>query len=211
MLGILFYSNKCPYCKDLLSVIQNQDMIDFFDYSCIESMDNDKIIKLGLSTVPTLVLTNESRQQTKILENEDVMKWVKSFILNRRDYFCKMAEQTRKLIQVNNIKNRISDGLDSYKHMESEGISDQYSYYSEKNVENDINIAQPKSFLPIGQEDQYKIIAYQSDVDNVKLNENDMKKKLNAYSSSRKQEEAQLKAHMEKEQIESVINARIGL
>jgi len=209
MLGILFYSNKCEFCRDLMKVIQNEDLINLFQFSCVDEMTPEKITSIGLRVVPTLFIRNQ--QHSQMYESKDALNWIKNFIINRREHYMQMAENHRKLIMVNNIKNRMIDGLNSYKQMESEGISDQYAYYSEKDLTTDIDLAQPKSFLPVGRDDEYGIITLQSDNDNKKMKEQEQKQKINQLLASRKVDENNIKSNMERGQIEAVIDATMGI
>lgn len=209
MLGILFYSNKCDFCRDLMKVIQNEDLINLFQFSCVDDMTPEKITGLGLRVVPTIIIRNQT--QSQMYESKDALNWVKNFIINRREHYIQMAENHRKLIMVNNIKNRMIDGLNSYKQMETEGISDQYAYYSEKDIKTDIDLAQPKSFLPVGKDEEYNIITLQSDTDNKKIKEQEQKQKINQLLASRKADESVIKTNMERGQIEAVLDATMGI
>jgi hypothetical protein len=192
-----------------MKVIQNEDLINLFQFSCVDEMTPEKITSIGLRVVPTLFIRNQ--QHSQMYESKDALNWIKNFIINRREHYMQMAENHRKLIMVNNIKNRMIDGLNSYKQMESEGISDQYAYYSEKDLTTDIDLAQPKSFLPVGRDDEYGIITLQSDNDNKKMKEQEQKQKINQLLASRKVDENNIKSNMERGQIEAVIDATMGI
>ena len=69
---IIFYSNFCTYCKDILTQISKTPLNDKMTYICVD----DKNIKLPpfVNAVPTIYLI----EQQKILVDEEVSNWIKS-------------------------------------------------------------------------------------------------------------------------------------
>lgn len=203
MLGFLFYSNRCQYCSELRGIMERQDMANLFRQICVDGIDHNELtIKMGITRVPTMVLINQHGQKQQIREGEDAMKYVEEYVMNRRANIMMMTEQTRRLINMNHIKNRMEDGLNSHSQMEREGVSDQYAYATEKE-----DWGQPKSFLPVGDDAKYEIIALQSDSDKITINKAEQEKRMANIAKLRKQEECNLRDIMEREQITKIINA----
>ena len=107
MNGYLFYSEKCKFCINLRNVMTNQNIIRMFNECCIDKMSPDELIKLGLSTVPTIVIVTTNAQTGKhskgIYENETAFRYIEDMIANRRKNNILRAECDRKIIQVTNM------------------------------------------------------------------------------------------------------------
>lgn len=69
---IIFYSNFCTYCKDVINRISKTPINDNMVYICVD----DRNIKLPpfVQAVPTIYLTSEK----KIIVDENIDKWVQS-------------------------------------------------------------------------------------------------------------------------------------
>ncbi len=207
MIGFLFYSKKCKHCLTLTKIMESQGLLQMFTHKCVDDMSDVEITKLGLQAVPTLVLINNQNGQQKkgIYEKDNAFKWVEAMITNRRQNMIKYAENTRKLIQANEMKKRFKDGLFGYCKNESEGLSDAYAYWKD-NLEHDIDNAQPKTFLPFGHDEQYNIMTIPDNALKNKLTQGDQEKLIQKELSTRNQQDSQIKSIMEKQQIDSVIN-----
>jgi hypothetical protein len=88
---ILFYSNHCQYCKNLLLEIQQQNISNYFEKRCIDGQNVPPFV----TKVPTLVLTNE---QNKILEDETVFNYIKefSFRINQQNNNMQQRQQQQQ-------------------------------------------------------------------------------------------------------------------
>jgi hypothetical protein len=210
MKGHLYYSTRCEYCLNLMTIMENQGLIDMFTQHCVDNMSSNDIVKLGIRTVPTLLLINtqNGQQQKGIYENEKAFNWVESVVSNRRQQMIKQAENTRKLIQVNEMKKRMKEGLVGYCQSEVEGLSDSYAYWKD-DMSKDIDSAQPKSYLPLGQDEQYSIMTIPIDKkSDYKLNKNTQKQLIKDLEKTRDTQDNEIKSMMEKEQIIKVINMK---
>lgn len=69
---IIFYSNFCTYCKEILTQISKTPLNDKLTYICVD----DKNIQLPpfVQAVPTIYLTKEQ----KIIVDEALSDWIKS-------------------------------------------------------------------------------------------------------------------------------------
>jgi hypothetical protein len=211
MNGYLFYSEGCKYCTHLRNVMINQNIIRIFNECCIDNMTPDELIKLGLTSVPTIVIVSTNNQTGRhskgIYENEAAFKYIEDIISNRRKNTILRAENDRKIIQINNMKRNARDGLYEYKKMEAEGISDLYSYWN-NDMTKEIDESQPKSFLPHGKEKEYGIMTIPETKDEIqknKLKESDLTKMINNIQTMRDGQDAHLKEIMNKEQIDKIM------
>jgi hypothetical protein len=212
--GILFYSNKCKHSNNLRLLMHNNDLLKFFTEKCIDNMNVDELTEYNLSTVPTLVViqrnVNNSVQNKNIFEAEAAFNWVQSIIINRRDNIIKSAENSRKLIQLNNAKNNENSFRD-HDPLESGGVSDNYAYWT-NDVNKDIDLPQPKSFLPFGKEDDYKIIAFNNPFEkDKKINDYEQLNKTNDIKKIRETQDNAYKKQYGENHLNAVIKTQIGI
>lgn len=210
MSGILFYSNNCQYSANLRKVMMDQDILRFFTQKCIEGIKTDELIQMGLRVVPTLVVINKTNTGTnkQIYEETKAFEWVQQLLTNRRENMIKMADQRRRLIQINNIKSKHHDGLHDHDPLETGGVSDDFAYWS-ADMTKDIDIAQPKSFLPYGKDDQYSIATF---IDNkkFKLTEDEQKRRIAEVELARKSQDNAIKGINERQHMEAVAKSDMG-
>ena len=218
MSGYLFYSKNCKHCRQLMTVMENQGLLNMFNVRCVDEMTDSDFAKLGLQYVPTLVLiSNQNGRLNKgIYEKEEAFRWVDSVISNRRQNMIKSAEGNRKLIEINEIKKRIADGLAENCQIEMEGVSDSYAYWKD-DITQDIDLPQPKMFVPALKslainEDTYnalygiQTVPHQNGLREDKLKKSDQEKMIGKLESLRKDEDSQLKNIMQQQQINKVMN-----
>jgi hypothetical protein len=176
-------------------------------------MSIDDITKMGISSVPTLVVINETPnkvQNKSVFKNEDAFKWVETMILNKRENNMQIAEQRRKLIQVANHNLNKETSFRNYEPLETNGISDSYAYWT-NNIANDIDIAQPKNFLPYGKDNEYSIPTLINVKEQKhKINTNEQQTKLNEFEKIRNAQDNLFKQQYEKNQLDTVINSHIN-
>jgi hypothetical protein len=99
---------------------------------------------------------------------------------------AKIVEENRKkLIQSNNAQNLNKDSVMG-KSDEILGISDNFSYI-------DIDYTPSKSFMPVGQDNNYRILTFNNNQDKIKINDRDMNNKINEYNTIRNNTENQIK------------------
>jgi hypothetical protein len=128
-------------------------------------------------------------------------EWLNSFIVNRRKNLAYMVDEKRRLIQKAQSAIRVQEGGPlEYNETEMDGIADNYSY-------NAIDIAQPKSFMTIGDEDKHNIITFQNKSGKEeKISSDLMKKQMITIENARNADNQKFAEIMEKSQIEAVIN-----
>lgn len=207
LLGYFIYSNNCDKCSKLRFVMENQKLLQFFILKCFEEISDNEIINLGLNSVPALIINppSSSGQKRGIYEGKDAFKWVENIIIFRRQNLMKQAENSRKLIQTNDMKKRLQDGIYEYQPNECEGISDLYSYWKD-DMNKDIEDPQPKSFVPVQNFDTYaSIMTIPENDTNHKLNKADQEQLIRNSLSSREQQDVQIKNIMEQQQLNRVV------
>lgn len=229
MSGYLFYSNNCKTCVNLITIMKNEKLLDKFECNDVEKMSMEDIVKLGLEEVPTILIVNMTQSgehQKGIYVGERAFKWVENVVNNRRANMVKYTENTKKLIEMQEMKKRMQDGLLGYSSMETNGISDDYAFWSDKpEIDVTLDIAQSKSFLGYDKDPKKFLQQYNQsrimtipDVEGTK----EEKKKLKGYIVTEKEQKKMIedleknrgsqleiiKDNMQKEQVNSVINAQ---
>lgn len=228
MSGYLFYSNNCETCVNLITIMKNEKLLDKFECNDVEKMSMEEITRLGLEAVPTILIINVSptgEHQKGIYVQKQACNWVESVINNRRSNMIKYTENTKKLIEMHEMKKRMQDGLLGYSSMETKGISDDYSFWSDKpEIDINLNIAQSKSFLGYDKDSKKFLQQYNQsrimtipDVEGTKedkkklkgyiVTEKEQKKMIEELEKNRGAQLNTIKDNMQKEQINSVINA----
>jgi hypothetical protein len=193
--------------------MDNQQLLSKFNCKNIDMMSTAELSQLGLTEVPTILIVNtlqngEVRQG--LYEGEKAFDWVRGMVENRRQNMLKHVESTRKLIQVGEMKKKIQDGMLDFSGAESSGVSDDYSYWSnDTNIDQQLDKAQPKSFLPFRADNQFRIMTIPVDVKEkgYKLSKKDQDKLTEDLEASRKMQTEQIKGAMTQDHINSVINA----
>jgi hypothetical protein len=210
MFGCVYFSKKCNYCYDLMKLMENHGLTNFFKYESIDGMDPVQLTQLQLSEVPTLALirNNNGKKQVEIKEGKAAFEWVKQYLIDRREMAKKNAETSRKLIQSDNIKNSLKEGLYDYCPGEQEGISDSYALCRE-----DVDMALPKSFVNHDLSGQSIMTIPIGDIKNYKKKESidaiygkDTKKLISQLEDTRKKQDQQLHSVVEQNMISTVMN-----
>ncbi len=195
----LFYSSKCRACNELWGVITNEGITKMFVPVCLDKMSSKEMATLRITKVPAIVISGENQQPAIYEGPQQCSAWLNTLIQNRRNNMKQHVENQRKLIQKNQAQARIQDGnAMGFSISEMEGVSDGYSYV-------DIEVHQPKNFVPINHEENFKIITPQCKQG--KLDEYQTKQELNSIKKNRDVDNDNLKSMMEQNQINAIFNA----
>lgn len=184
---ILFYSTKCDSCKSFIKILNNENLINIFKCINVDKINIEKLSKMGIKNVPTIIIKGQNGVSS-LYECINAFTWLDNIIKYRRSTLIKKN---------NDIQLNIIDG---YKTEELNGISDQYAYLQ-------TDVAQPKSFLPYGKDDQYRIMTIPTNM-NDKLDSRDQQELIDKLETIRNSQTNELKNIMEKNQLE-IINNKI--
>jgi len=205
MEAYLFYSVNCEFCKKLMFVMKNQNLLYLFKLICIDELSPIELTTRGITQIPTIVLINKygGKIQKQILEGANAGQWVENMINNRRNFVIQNTEKNRNAIQLQNLKAQKMDGISNYYIMETKGISDAYSYWNDE-IKKEVQLPQPKSYVSPAHIDE-KIITFIDDKE--KLDTSTMSGKMNELKNVRSRDENEIKNVLERQQIEKVINS----
>lgn len=214
LFGYFYYSKQCDFCYNLMKLMENHGIFQHFKCECVDDIDITELTKRQISSVPTLVLisNNNGKQQVMMHEKDQAFNWIKQFLQARRQSAIKDAEAGRKLIQSDNTKSLLKDGLFEYCPDEHNGISDSYAIFRE-----DVDMALPKTFV---QYDQKNLMAEErimtvpvGDMKTYKQKEsigalygNDTKKLISQMEDMRKRQDSDFKSVMEQKTVAAVVN-----
>jgi hypothetical protein len=186
MFGFLFYSPRCESSANFIRIITSEKINNMFNLISIDNMSTEQVIGLGIKRTPMIVLRNQNNETIGTHEGSAAFEWLNNLINFRRQNMAKIVEENRKkLIQSNNAQNLNKDSVMG-KSDEILGISDNFSYI-------DIDYTPSKSFMPVGQDNNYRILTFNNNQDKIKINDRDMNNKINEYNTIRNNTENQIK------------------
>jgi hypothetical protein len=217
--GCLFYSYRDNgFCQNLITLMNKYGLNKMFKYELVDNMSDEQLMKLQLQKVPTLLVISDDGQSKKqyIYPGNEAFKWVDGFLISQKQKALKNAENSRKLIQNSNAKEKIMHRLYEYCPAEHAGISDGYAYYNEdENKDRQSTVAQGKTFsygfstenenigaIPVGKISEYRA---KEGISALYGNEDSFKKAINRANEERKKQDDAFKNNMEKDVIKTIV------
>ncbi len=186
MYNIVFYSRRCNLSIDLLNILKNEKMIDYFKLVCVD----DDLERCPVKMVPTMIIKGIN----KPLQGKETIQWVNQtkFITQK-----KIMDMQKSLVQHNMMKMMLQNkntGPIGFSQ-ELTGFSDQFAYTT---------VDQPVPHAFVGYKDDDKNMIFTAK-EVGKLKDKDMKQIIINTEKARKEEEAQNKELMEKRQLMELI------
>lgn len=176
MIGFLFYSPRCESSANFIRIITTEKINQMFNLINIDTMSREQIISLGISKTPMLVLRDQNNQTIGAHEGQAAFIWLNNLIQNRRQNMAKIIQENRKKLIQSNMAQNINKDLVSGKTDEMIGVSDNYSYV-------DIDYTSSKSFLPYGQDSDFRILTFKDNQG--KITNNELNTKISEYNNIR--------------------------
>ena len=179
MKRFLIFSKKCQSCANLIVILKNMNLLLNFEMVCLEDLiAQGKQPPTEIKTVPALIM-----QDIKVLlQGKETFEWVEKIRMN--------------MIKANIAKNAQQIGPHGFTNVEMGGFSDNFAYTL-------TDLAQPKSFLPYGKDDEYAI--YTGKEVN-KLYDKDMDKIVNEANKKRKEQDKAIGEIMDNSKKEIILN-----
>lgn len=179
--NILFYSNKCKTCYNLIRLLQNQGIIKNFKLFCVD--DNKKSLPPFVTIVPTMVVN----EINKPLVGQETFKYVNTVkMMNEKNWVDNNHKLTMQNIMMNNQK---KDYI-GYDTNEMSGFSDNFAYTKTDN-------AQPHSYVKL---DNKNSSIFTAPKDNKKLSKEEQNKAIKNIQEKRDSQDVFYKNEMEKDQ-----------
>lgn len=189
-INILFYSRDCETCKNLLKILQNENLLSFFKLFCVD--DKLNMVPPQITVVPTMIIANLN----KPLVAQETFEWITRVKFMRQQ---QMMDVNKRIIQQNiiNLANNNKNGPISFIPQEMTGITDTFAY-------KDIDKPQPHSFFNIGEEDKHAIFTAPEPAKMSKDEQNKMIKELEVKRDTQSKE---YEALMKQQQMQAILKA----
>lgn len=202
MSNYLFYSSRCESSANFIRILENKGLRPMFQLISIDQMPTDDIIKLQMNFTPMVMIRDQTGRNTTRHEGKKAFEWLDNLIRFREQNMAKIAEANRRKILQNNqqVSKEQGQNVLSFFPQETQGVSDNFSYTSEALQE----IAQPKSFMPYGKDNEHKILTFNNEKN--KINEREMSNKLKDYESKHNQDTKNLTSIVESQLKQTLIN-----
>jgi len=187
-MNLLFYSRQCNVCINLIKILENEGLIQYFYPVCVD----DKLNKLPpqIEFVPTMIV----KDQNKPLVAEETFEWIKKV------KFIKQNAKSGSGLINNNVLSSMAtkSGLKGFSNTEMGDNSDKFAYTK------DDAPALPQSFFEYGGENNNSI--FTAPEQSKKLSEEEQKKLISHLESKRNTQDTQYKQHAKKQQLATLIN-----
>jgi hypothetical protein len=197
MFGFLFYSSRCESSANFIRIITSEKINSLFNLISIDTMSTEQIISLGIKRTPMLVLRNQNNETIGVHEGSASFEWLNNLIQFRRQNMMNMVEQNRKRLIQSNMDVQMNKDNISGRSDELTGISDNFAYVN-------VDYVPTKSFLPYGQDNDFKILTFKDDQG--KISEKDMKSKISEYENTRKDTDTKIKNIVDNQLKTSLLN-----
>ncbi len=197
MFGFLFYSPRCESSANFIRIITSEKINNLFNLVSIDTMSTEQLISLGIKKTPMLVLRNQQNQTVGVHEGQSAFEWLNNLIQFRRQNMMNMVEQNRKKLIQSNIAQQMNKDNVAGRSDELTGISDNFAYVN-------VDYVPTKSFLPYGQDNDFKILTFKDNQG--KISENEMKGKINEYNSMRGKTDNEIKNTIDTQLKANIIN-----
>jgi hypothetical protein len=184
MYGYLFYSPRCESSANFIKIITSERINQMFNLMNVDTMTTEQILSLGIKKTPMLVLRDNNNKTIGVHEAQNAFEWLNNLIQFRRQNMAKIVEENRKKILQSSMQQNMNKDLVSGKSDELSGISDNFSYI-------DIDYTSSKSFLPYGQDNNFKILTFKDNQG--KMSNNDMNSKISEYNNIRNKTDSDIK------------------
>jgi hypothetical protein len=185
---------------NLIQVINNEGITKLFIPICLDNFSSKQIAGLSIQEIPAIVISAENKPTAVYEGPQKCSQWLNGFIINRRKNLVQQVDQQRRLIQKSQaVAREQNDGPIGYTS-EMDGISDEYSYTQ-------IDIAQPKNFVTVGNEDNC-IVTLHMDKNNIdgKIDAMSMARQIKEQEANRNKDTSLFKQQMEQNIIKTVVN-----
>lgn len=184
---------------ELWQVVMNEGIQQMFVPICLDRMSSRELAQLKLEKVPTIIITAPNQNPQLMEGPKQCSQWLNQIIQNRRNNMMQYVEQQRRLIQKQQQDKKMQEGCLEFIGEEMDGVSDAYSYLA-------TDMYQPKNFIPVGQEENYRMATIQ--VTENKLTKDEMTRNLTDIRNNREKDTEELKQIMEENQIQQIMNQK---
>lgn len=179
--NIIFYSEKCSTCMNLLLVLKNEHLIQNFRLECVDGKVDQ--YKNFITKVPTMVLAGHS----KYLVCEEIFDWIKSIRFVKYNRMMSMGKNDAQM-------------YNGFCSLEMGSISDSYTPTNDSN-----SMALPQSFFGYGKEKSNMIYTPPKDKPITKAEQDTA---IANEEKQRNNDSATFKEMAKRGQVEAIINQK---
>ena len=152
---MLFYSQKCPTCRNLLMILKNENFLEYFKLVCVDTM-LDKFPQDMV--VPTMTVVNVN----KPLIAQEAFEWIQQM------KFLKQQNNTERKI----VEPQITRGPVGYDEEIMGGISDKFALTK-------VDTPLPHAYFGVNDEEKNAIYTAPNEKDTIdKISQNRMMEEL---------------------------------
>lgn len=190
-MNVVFYSRKCQTSRNLLNILQNENLLGNFKLMCVD--DNIQNIPPQITVVPTMIVTGVN----KLLVAKEIFAWIQQIKFIRQQ---NSVDMNRRIIQQNiqsNAANSMNGPL-GFTQIEQNSVSDQFAY-------KDIDQALPQSFYGLG--DEKKNVIFTAPEQKTKMSKAEQDKLIKNVEIVRKEQETKYADVMKQQQMQAVMNS----
>ncbi len=187
--NILFYSLKCNDCRNLITLLQNENLFTYFKLYCVD--DNLNKIPPQIKYVPTIIVSGVN----KPLVGNETFKWVQQLKFLKQQALTNINNQLaqKKLLSVINT----SDGPMGWMDNEMGNLSDQFAYTK-------IDKPLPQSYVRLNSGNKNTIFT----PPNIKkITVNDQKKLISNMKRQRSVQDQQYKTQNKQQHLQAIANS----
>lgn len=191
-INILFYSRACETCHNLLSLLQNENLLCNFKLFCVDERLNE--LPPYITVVPTMIIANIN----KPLVAKETFEWIQQIKFLRHNQQTIM-EMNKKIIQQNliNLAKNSTDGPIGFHDMEMGSLSDKFAF-------KDIDEPLTQSFFGLGDDEKNAIFTAP---EQPKLSKDEQKRRIDEAKNRRDIQAQEFGKIMKQDQIKAVIDA----
>lgn len=131
-INILFYSNKCEGSKQLISMMQDENLLRFFHMICV---DNNPKIPKQITVTPTLIIRGIPTPYVA----GDAFNWFSKIKQWKINMILKKSQEK--------YQDNIEDNVLGFNNSEMNVFSDIFSFFS-MDVKNECQESFPQSYVP---------------------------------------------------------------
>jgi len=194
----LLYSTKCQACMELWRVINNEGIQQMFIPVCLDRMSSKDISQLKLEKIPSIIIVSPNTPPQILEGPKHCGNWLNQIIQNRRNTMMQQIDTQRRLIQKQQQEKKMQEGgALEFIGEEMEGISDAYSYLA-------TDMYQPKNFIPVGQEENYRMATIQMKEN--KISTDELSRNISDLRNNREKDSDEMKRTMEQNQLQIIMN-----
>ena len=185
-MNVLFYSQHCNTCKNLLLLLKNEQLLGYFKLVCVDNM-LDKLPPDMI--VPTMIIVNLN----KPIAGQETFEWVQQMKFIRQQ---QIMDVNKKIIQQTQMKN-IKKGPIGFDNDIMGGISDKFAF---------TKVDQPLPHTYFGVNDEDKNVIFTAP-EGKKLDKGDHLKNVKDIEERRNTQDNHHASLMKQRQIEAVMVA----